>query len=224
MPNTIERLKMKPYYQDSAVTIYHGDCREIVPQLGRFDLLLTDPPYGMNYKPARCSRNGKWEKRHREPVYGDDCVFEPSQFLELSNHQIFWGANWYAQSLPSSGGWLIWDKRRLGTVNPDFIASDCELAWTNILGRTKIYSHLWAGLTRDSEIGVHLHPTQKPVALMKWCMSFVPEAKTILDPFAGSGTTGRAAKDFNKSAVLIEREERYCEIAASRMSQEVLAL
>jgi len=215
----------KPYYQDSAVTIYHGDCREIVPQLGRFDLLLTDPPYGMNYKPERKRKpKGKWFVSNKEAVFDDDKDFDAVPFLPLSNKHVFWGANWFSGSLPKSGGWLIWDKRRQGTVNPEFIASDCELAWSNLLGRTKIFSHLWAGLTRDSEIGRHYHPTQKPIALMSWCITLAGDVQTVLDPFMGSGTTLRAAKDLNRQAIGIELEEKYCEIAASRMSQEVLAL
>ena len=215
---------MKPYYQDDAVTLYHGDCREIVPTLGKFDLLLTDPPYGMDYKPERKPKGGKWTNHHKEAIHGDNEDFNAAEFIGLASKHVIWGANWFCNTVPKSGGWLIWDKRRLGTVNPDFIASDCELAWSDLMGRTKVFSHLWAGLTRDSEIGEHYHPTQKPLALMAWCICLAGDVETILDPFAGSGTTGRAAKDLGRKCTMIEREERYCEIAAKRMAQEVFAL
>ncbi len=211
-----------PYYEDASVKIFHGDCREIVPMLEPVGLLLVDAPYGMDYKPERKPKGGKWLNHHKESVIGDADKFDPAFLLALKTKTILWGANWFCDVLPISGGWLVWDKRRNGTVNPDFIASDCELAWTNLFGRVKTFQHLWAGLTRDSEIGFHVHPTQKPLALMKWCMGLVPDAQPILDPFMGSGTTLRAAKDLGRKAIGIELEEKYCEIAANRMCQEVL--
>lgn len=95
--------------------------------------------------------------------------------------------------------------------------ADGELVWTSLDAVVREF-------TKPNKGGNNQHPTQKPVSVMSWCIGMAGDVQTILDPFAGSGTTGRAAKDLNKTAVLIEREERYCEIAASRMSQEVLAL
>jgi DNA modification methylase len=213
---------VKPYYQDSAVTIYHGDCREIVPTLGKFDLLLTDPPYGIGEnahrvasrtKAAKTTDYGSFEWDSAPPTKDtiDMCV-------EATGSAIIWGGNYF--HLPPSRGWLVWDKLNSGNF------ADCELAWTNLKMSVRKFSFLWNGMIRAGEArGIpRVHPTQKPVELLTWCMSFVPEAQTILDPFAGSGTTGRAAKDLGRKATLIEMEERYCEIAAKRMAQEVLSL
>jgi len=211
---------MKPYYQDSAVTIYHGDCREIVPTLGMFDLLLTDPPYGID----ACNRRKilSREKLSKPKDYGDanwdnapadqfvlDCV------ISACSKAIIWGGNYF--SLPPCVGPLVWDKENGGN---DF--ADGELAWNNLGSALRIKRHLWNGMIRKGREHRD-HPTQKPLEIMTWCISLAGDsAQTILDPFAGSGTTGRAAKDLGRKAVLIEREEKYCEIAARRMAQEVL--
>jgi site-specific DNA-methyltransferase (adenine-specific)/modification methylase len=103
--------------------------------------------------------------------------------------------------------------------------SDGEIAWTNTTKSTRIFRHLWFGLARESEVGSHLHPTQKPIALMTWCIrqSRVLPGSLILDPYMGSGPTIRAAKDANCRAIGIEIEERYCEVAARRLEQGVFS-
>jgi DNA modification methylase len=219
---------MRPYYQDSAVTIYHGDCREIVPTLGRFDLLLTDPPYGIGYvvKPSIVGKGNRRIMMGGKPaIFGDDEPFDPSFMMDSAKKKITFGANYYSDKLPVSGAWITWDKTG-GGRGPDNNFADVELAWSNIGKQPVIFHHLWKGLVRDSEAGEKtLHATQKPIQLMQWCISLAgDDVVTILDPFAGSGTTGRAAKDLGRKATLIEREEKYCEIAAKRMAQEVLAL
>ncbi len=205
---------MTPYYEDSAVTIYHGDCREI--SLPSSDLVLTDPPYGIAY-----NRNDKHRGSVLNPtVQGDDLPFDPSFLLDFPR-LILWGANCYASRLPDSKTWLCW--RKTLTDGNESQSTDFELAWTNCVGRSRYFEHLWAGCYRASESGDYLHTTQKPLELMRWCLGLVPRAKTILDPFMGSGTTLRAAKDLGRKATGIEIEERYCEIAARRMAQEVFS-
>ena len=219
----------KPYFQDDAVTIYHGDCREIMPLLGKFDLLLTDPPYGFDYDPNRTRKHTRvvkgmrLEDRGWEQIIGEKEPFDPAPFL-LSKKVILFGANHFSDKLPSSKGWLVWDKR---DGSPSDNQSDCELAWCNFIGRIRMYSHLWRGIARAGEDNIAIsgpkkHPHQKPIELIRWCISLAGDVKTIIDPFAGSGTTGRAAKDMGRKAVLIEIEEEYCEIAARRMAQQVL--
>jgi DNA modification methylase len=215
----------KPYYQDNYVTLYHGDCRQIVPMLGRFDLLLTDPPYGINADNRKriLSRSNAAKARDYGETKWDDSA-PPRWVLDMlrdaATHQILWGGNYY-DALPPARGWLVWDK-----VNGDNDFADCELAWTNLEMAVRKFEWRWAGMLQQNMANkdVREHPTQKPQALMTWCLSFAPDAKTVLDPFAGSGTTGRACKDLGKQCVLIEREESYCEIIARRMGQEVLAL
>ncbi len=198
---------MKPYYQDDYVTLYHGDCREIVPTLGRFDLLLTDPPYGINIasNPVR-QKYAKMDWDAHVPEAG----LLP-MLIELADKSIIWGGNYFV--LPPHQCFLAWDK-----MQPEnFTLAMLEQAWTNLTGPAKMFRKRVVGYAKQ-------HPTQKPVELMAWCISKAGDVQTILDPFAGSGTTGRAAKDLGRKCVLIEREERYCEISARRMAQEVLPL
>lgn len=215
---------MRPYYEENGITIYHADCRDVLPSLPPVDLVLTDPPYGINYKPQRSlGKCKKWQfQRPFESVTNDALPFDPAPLLGYSR-LILWGANHYASRLPDSGGWLVWDKKRGASLSQGFASSDAELAWTNVGGMVRLFPYMWTGLCRDGEIGEHYHPTQKPIALMKWCLEFYPKAQTVCDPFMGSGTTLRAAKDLGRKAIGIEIEEKYCEIAANRLRQEVLA-
>lgn len=204
---------MKPYYQDESVTIYQGNSFEIVPQLGRFDLLLTDPPYGLGKK---LHDGGTWATN---PIYDsmlewDISIPTTEQIIFLRSfckNAIIWGGNYY--QLPPSRCWLIWRKQNKLPTMADF-----EMAWTGFDANAREFTEM------SNPDGKRQHPTQKPLSLFKWCILKADQDQTILDPFAGSGTTCRAAKDLNKKAVLIEREERYCEIAANRMCQEVLQL
>lgn len=216
-----------PYYDDGAVTIYHGDSRAIIRALdtSHVDLVLTDPPYGVNLNTSyRKAKRGRLAASNNYPaIHGDDAAFDPSGLLAFPN-LVLWGANYYADRLPARGQWLIWDKRDGVAFNDQ---ADCELAWTRGTTGTvpRLFVHRWNGMLKASEQSEQrLHPTQKPVALMKWCLSFYPEAGTILDPYMGSGSTLRACKDMGRKAIGIEYEESYCEIAAKRCAQEVLDL
>jgi len=205
---------MKPYYEDakSGIVIYHGDCMEVLPLLRSFDLLLTDPPYGIEAakKGAHSSirDNEKWQAASWDDDRTVDAVVKS---IQKSKEAVVWGGNFYADSLPPSPGWLAWIKPEAET---GFSLADMELAWTSgkFAARTKSLPR------RDG----NLHPTQKPLALMRWSLGFFPKAVTILDPFMGSGTTLRAAKDLGKRCVGIEINEAYCEAAANRLRQEVL--
>ena len=218
----------KPYYQDSAVTIYHGDCREILPALKTVDLVLTDPPYGINVNTDNFRFSGgtagNMAKRSDGPGTGvgakianDEKEFDPSFLTQYGTHQIVWGWNNYPDKLPR-GACLVWLKRNDEAFGS--FLSDAETAWMS--KGHGVYCR--RDLSNNAIALQRVHPTQKPISLMCWCLNFFPNAKTILDPFMGSGTTLRAAKDLNRQAIGIELEEKYCEIAASRMSQEVLAL
>ena len=211
---------MKPYYEEDGITIYHGDCREVLPTLERADFLLTDPPYGIAYDASHSKyKNGidrgeaDWD---REP-------FDPSHLIALDLPSVIWGGNCFSSRLPSSTAWIAWVK--IQRQDADIRQSDMELAWTNCLGRSRVFFHLWIGAYRESESGVqNYHPTQKPEALMKWCIQqcrFDDIPLLILDPYMGSGTTLRAAKDLGRRAIGIEIEEKYCEIAAKRLAQKI---
>ena len=203
-----------PYYQDDAVTIYHGDCREVLPQLPKHDLLLTDPPYGIGFaaQPTKCQRANGMVKKSWDSNAPKDQV---AAAVNLHRDAVVWGGNYF--SLPVSRGWLIWCK----TGNAPSMA-DAEMAWTSCDMNTRVFNKSVKSASLEKCLRGGGHPTQKPVGLMQWCISFFPDATTILDPFAGSGTTGVAAKLEGRKATLIEMEERYCEIAANRLSQGVL--
>jgi DNA modification methylase len=213
---------MKPYYERDGITIYHGDCREVLPTIetASVDLVLTDPPYGIALDTDYASgklRNGAVHIA----VYGDDEPFDPTPLLRF-RRLILWGANCYANLLPQSTKWIAWDKVLRNDLN--LRIGEHELAWTNCVGRSRMFRHLWSGGYRASEQHTALHPCQKPVALMQWCIQLVPEVQTVLDPYMGSGPVLRAAKTLGRSAIGIEIEERYCEIAARRLQQDVLPL
>lgn len=216
---------MKPYYEDDFATIYHGDCREILPNIdpSSVALILTDPPYGIgvrtSYKSAGrgiSTARHTWVPRDHPPVVGDTEHFDPRHLLRFGRCVIF-GANNFASLLPDSQSWLVWNRES------DSATADAELAWTNLGGTVRAFSHLWDGYRRASEIGQHYHPTQKPVALMAWIIGRATRrGDLVLDPYMGSGPVGRAAKDAGRRYIGIELEERYCELAAKRLAQEVL--
>lgn len=229
----LERLG-EPYYKDEYVTLYHGNSAAIVPLLGRFDLLLTDPKYGIGADRAaadaakqRIAAAGKTKAGRGWKYYGDsewDDERTPRWLLEMAldkcDEAIVWGGNYFTDALPPRMGWLVWNK-----MQRDFSLADGELAWTSYQKAMRICDiSRGKALTDGKE-----HPTQKSLDLMKWCVDYADRAggkriETILDPFAGSGTTGRAAKDLNRRCVLVEQNEQYCEIIARRMAQAVLAL
>lgn len=210
---------MTPYYADDAVTIYHGDCREWMPEA---DVIVTDPPYGISAVGSDGKTGGEGVARNRIylPVHGDDQPLDPRWLVGLAPRSIIWGADHFA-AWPVGGRLLIWDKRDGLTSNHH---ADAEVAWDSNSGLTRLYRHRQMGMITDGygDDAGRVHPTQKPVALMRWCLHFTEGV--VLDPFMGSGTTLVAAKSLNRKAIGIEIEERYCEIAARRCSQEVLGL
>lgn len=219
---------MTPYYEDDHVTIYHGDCREIeIPQV---DLVLTDPPYGVSERTDRGSngRDHLAAAKDFPPVYGDDEPFNPEHILRHQDRVILWGANHYADTLPPSPSWIVWDKLDGLTTDKRPIGfddnADVELAWTNLGGPARIIPHRWKGMLKASErTEERQHPTQKPVWLMERLIeTYTHEGDLIFDPYMGSGPVLRAAKNLGRCAIGVEIDERYCEIAARRMGQEVL--
>lgn len=210
---------MKPYYQDDAVTIYHGDCREIMPALGTFDLLLTDPPYGVGFK-------GKVTK-HKKPgggYIGEDAKTGPevvTAAMEMCECGIVTPGirMMYEYPRPRDVG-CVYCPSGAGVGPWGFICFHPVLYYGKRRGGPKSPASFQSFHT-SPDFG---HPCPKPIEWMRWFIAIAGDVQTILDPFAGSGTTGRAAKDLGRKAVLIEREECYCEIAARRCAQECLPL
>lgn len=218
---------MKPYYEHGGITIYHGDARTWGSVEGA--AVITDPPYGISYRSNHnSSRRGKWAEwvryENMPGIKGDDQPFDPSPYLDAPVLVVF-GGNYCADALPPARCWIVWDKR--DGIGPNNQA-DCELAWTNLDKPSRIYRHLWSGLLRAGRENVarseKLHPHQKPVGLFEFVIEYAETPGAILDPFMGSGTTLIAAKNLGRQAIGIEIEERYCEIAAKRLEQEVLPL
>lgn len=210
---------MKPYYRKGGITIYHGNCREIVPTLPKVELLLADPPYGIDFDTdyRRFSREGivKPGTNHAR-VRGDKTAFDPEPWLHFPK-VILWGANCFSDKLPK-GRWLVWDKR---FANGKAFLTQAETAWMNSGHSVQLYSETSQGFIRSEPVQ---HPTQKPVGLMEWCIEKSRTTGLILDPYLGSGTTLVAAKNLKRQAIGIEIEERYCEIAARRLDgQRALA-
>lgn len=211
--------QLKPYYEDAkaGIVIYNADCREVLPQLPAVDLVLTDPPYGI----GACNRSdgGVGSISSGSKFYGrmkwdlerpDDWLMKA--VVAAGESAIVWGGNYF--SLGASSCWLVWDKQQR-----DFTFADGELAWTNLEKAVRIFGYPRGSLVREGKV----HPTQKPLPLMKWCIDQAGlERGVVLDPFMGSGTTLRAAKDLGLKAIGIEACEEYCERAVGRLAQEVL--
>ena len=206
---------VKPYYCDDAVCIILGDCWDILPNLPHVDLVLTDPPYGIP--------EAAWRRTH-PPLWGDvpswDKVPERvKDIVEMADKVVLWGGNNF--DLPVAPHWFVWDKLQSNR------GADCEMAWTRgatahkvfRMSRIDAYVNKACGLKKE-------HPTQKPLALMVWCIEqmCLCSGSMVLDPFMGSGTSLLAAKESGHKAIGIELEERYCEISAKRMQQQVLPL
>lgn len=217
----------KPYYQDSAVTLYHGDCREIVPMLGRFDLLLTDPPYGVQLG-GRINNN-----RQRDEYVSHNDTAENTLSLMRDVWPLFKRAS--SRIVLTPGVRLMYDYERPDHTGAFYYpaGSGCNKwgfsCWQPILYYGKD-PYAGKGSRPDSFDSTEAaedtgHPCAKPIRQWSRLLDRVSLiGETVLDPFAGSGTTGRACKDLGRKCTMIEREEKYCEIAARRMGQEVLNL
>lgn len=214
------------------VTLYLGDCREILPGLGGVDAVVTDPPYGNDYKPSARKafttpvygtgevRDNDWQK-----IEGNDAPFDPSGFL-LGKEQIFFGADNFAQRLPGPGSWIVWDKKCGGFEK--WTGADCEIVWHSREGRApRLHRQLWMGTIRDGHRTAGQktnpasnHPTEKPVLLLTELIKRLdPNNLMILDPFMGSGTTGVAAVKLGRKFIGIEIEPKYFDIARRRIGE-----
>ena len=191
--------------------LYQGDCREILPLLPKVDAVITDPPYGIG-KDGQKESTGIHGGRKGYEFMGWDRTRPAKDVFDLiiskSNQVIIWGGNYFADMLPASQKWLVWDKGQ--RINQ----SDGELAWTSFEGALRIFTLNRVSLMTDGAE----HPTQKPVYLMEWCLSFIDVSReTILDPFMGSGTTGVACMNLGRKFIGIEIEPKYFDIACRRI-------
>ena len=211
------------FYEESNpnIKIYLGDSSEILPLIETCDLLLIDPPYGIFedmesdgvmfgketiYSVDKTAT--EWDKRPSKELI--------SLAMSKAKYWTIWGGNYFADYLGASKGTLVWNKK---TGNNTY--ADGELAFTNTVGTMRIFNHQWCGAFKDSERGLRaVHPTQKPVQLMKWCIQkskYYDLHLKILDCFMGSGSTAIACKELKKDFIGIEVSEKYCQIAVKRL-------
>jgi len=220
-------------WQSGDVTLYLGDCLEVLPTLaaGSVDAVVTDPPYGTKrngiHDYSRWNLGEKtsksWESKSWDDVFGDNRQFDPKQWLAFPVVVLF-GANYYWNELPGRGC-LVWDKTGGGKASASF-KNDAELIWINNSQAVRIFRYMWNGYKRDGEIGEHYHPTQKPIELMKWIFTQakIQQTATILDPFMGSGTTGVACVQTGRKFIGVEIDPGYFEIAKKRIAQAQLQI
>lgn len=206
------------------VRLICADCRDVLPTLGKVDAVVTDPPYGISFAHGGNDHSGIGGGRYATKfaqirIAGDESPFDPSPLINLGAELVLWGGNHFADKLPPSPSWLVWDKRAASGHSNDF--ADCELAWCSRRSVARVFRHHWDGMMRASERGQErVHPTQKPIELMKWCLeSIVPDANKVLDPYMGSGTTGVAAVKIGRKFTGIEIDPRYFNIAVRRISE-----
>jgi DNA modification methylase len=178
-----------------------GDCLEVIPLLGKVDAVVTDPPYGIGI-----TRSNRLSVSRGLGGKGwDDAPADLSTLPEVPS--IIWGGNYFAR--PPTRAPLVWDKDNSGRDFADF-----EMAWTNLDMVARRF--VMRPMNMD---GGKLHPTQKPVALMEWCLGFLPDARTILDPFMGSGTTLVACQRLGRQGIGIEIDPDYFDIACKRVEE-----
>lgn len=217
-------------------TLYLGDCREILPTLGKVDAVVTDPPYGQAYKVNSFQKGGTRDSpviqrngsrlmvrpNVHEEIEGDDGPFDPTPLLSIAPAVLLWGAHKFGHRLPK-GRTLVWDKMPTGKTR---CQGDGETAWTNVNpdGPLRVFRLLWDGLCVGTgarhEVTAgqkRVHPMQKPEILMRWCIQQVGEATSILDPYMGSGSTGVAAAQMGRSFIGIEAVPAYFDIACRRI-------
>lgn len=197
--------------------LYLADSREIVPVLSPVDAVVTDPPYGIGEakKPNKSRSKLAESKDYGSDSWDNEPAPEWLMLLlrEKSKWQIVFGGNFY--SMPPSSCWLVWDKEN---GQNDF--ADCELAWTNFPRAVRLKRWMWHGMLRAGGEDRGDHPTQKPIKVMEWAITLIPEpSETILDPFMGSGTTGVACANLGRKFIGIERKQEYFDAACRRIEQ-----
>ena len=243
---------MRPYYEDDAVTIYHGEARSIVATVASFDALITDPPYSS----GGAYRGDRVLPTTAKYVNSDTASFRPEFSGDNRDQRSYlsWCSLWLQEALlranegahsliftdwrqlPTTvdaiqcGGWVFrgigtWWKPGIRMQRGGFSASAEYIAWGTAGSWSRDNPHAPQNVLKAApETGDKIHIAEKPIEVMQWLVPFCPEGGTVLDPFMGSGTTLVAAKNLGRKAIGIEIEERYCEIAAERCRQEVLAL
>jgi site-specific DNA-methyltransferase (adenine-specific) len=197
-------------------TLYLGDCREVLPTLGKVDAVIMDPPYGIGYKSFLVNLGAQ----EFDEIANDLGELDLKPFLTIDAAVLSFGANNYPHQLPFGGRWLCWDKRTIDGAADKMLGSAFELAWSNkTSGFDKIVRVLHGGVV-NADGGKRFHPTQKPIAVMKAAIEWAAkDAETIFDPFMGSGSTGIAATQMGRDFIGCEIDPAYFDIACRRIEE-----
>jgi DNA modification methylase len=209
-------------------TLYLGDCLPVMAQFKNqeIDAVVTDPPYGIGVCSSGVVGGGEKGRGDARATVTD---FSPTewdrktptlkyfiQIKRIATHQVIFGGNYFP--VEPSSCWLVWDKCNAGTK-----FADCELAWTNLKTAVRKIKYRWNGMLQENmkDKEVRVHPTQKPVKVMEWCIEQIPlrPGSLIIDPFMGSGTTGIAATNLGHKFIGVEMDEEYFDIACNRIEQ-----
>lgn len=219
----------KPDWESENVKLYLGDSADFVSQFDELDVLVTDPPYGISYQHSGGMRNNWRGKRGKYfgrvptvPIIGDDKPFDPSKLVEFFPNAIIWGADHVLSGLPDGGSLLCWDKR--DETGPDDSFTDAEFAWCSRKVKRNVFRYLWKGLCcvkTGEDNGRRQHPTQKPIALMLWCLSHFPAGHRVVDLYMGSGTTGVACVRTGRPFVGFEIDSKHFVTAVRRIEAEL---
>ena len=201
----------------SDVKLILGDCLQVLPTLDAADAAVFDPPYGIgennhrnmsraNLAAANDYGHFTWDNERANPE-------TIRMVLQMTKEQVIFGGNYYADILPPSSSWIVWDKQN---GHNDF--ADCELAWTSHRRTVRIFRYMWNGMIK-AKPEKRYHPTQKPLALMKWVIeNYTNPGDIVLDPYMGVGTTGLACVELGRHFVGIEIDETYFNIAQQRIA------
>lgn len=199
-------------------TLYLGDCREILPGLSKVDAVITDPPYGIAYQHSGGGLGVGAKRNSKRPIHGDDEPFDPAHLLALEASVLMFGADHFRARLPAGGTFIAWDKHCGRGPNDSF--ADCEFAWANFKTKRNVIRYLWKGVACEKfgeDGGRRYHPTTKPQGVMHTCLDMVPQARVILDPYMGSGSTGVAAISRGLAFIGCEIDPDHFDIACRRI-------
>ncbi|WMW24352.1 site-specific DNA-methyltransferase [Methanolobus sediminis] len=195
-----------------------GDCLDLMREFpdNHFDLLLTDPPYGIGENTFRVNNRSKLAKTTDYGSFDWDIKVSREvieEMVRVSKNQIIFGGNYYADWLPASSCWIVWNKDNTGCF------ADCELAWTSFNTAVRMYRYRWNGMIQENmaKKEKRVHPAQKPIELFKWILeNYSNPGDLVLDPFLGSGTTLRACRETNRNCIGFEKNPEYEQLIKER--------
>ncbi len=213
----------KVIFKTKRVVVIYGDSVPLIPMLRKKKVtaIIADPPYGIGYDFDHSKRQPTFRRAVSNDfgvLENDNKPFDPTPWVDFDKVVLF-GANNFAARLPSSNGWIVWDKTGFGRVVHNKGQGDAELAWTKgCTGAVRVYNQLWKGICREGEGLPRVYPSQKPIGLFYWVIKrFTKPEDIICDPYMGSGTTLLAALKAGRRCIGIDINRKACDIAVERL-------